>query len=81
MVFVTGPRQVGRTTLSKALADNFQRPLYLNYDSVADRQRIMQANWASTHDYVMLDEIHAMPDWKSYFKGVFDTNPPTSPCW
>ncbi len=75
MVFVTGPRQAGKTTLAKALVDNFQRPLYLNYDSAADRQRIVQANWASTHDYVMLDEIHAMLDWKSYLKGVFDTKP------
>lgn len=75
MVFVTGPRQVGKTTLAKGLGTQFMRPLYLNYDSAQDRPRIIQADWASTHDYVILDEIHAMPDWKRYLKGVFDTKP------
>ncbi len=77
MVFVTGPRQVGKTTLAKSLAENFQRPLYLNYDSAVDRKRIARADWTAAYDYVMLDEIHAMPDWKSYLKGVFDTKPAT----
>ncbi len=75
MVFLTGPRQVGKTTLAKSLAESFQRPLYLNYDSAMDRKRITQADWAASHDYVMLDEIHAMVNWKSYLKGVFDTKP------
>lgn len=75
MVLVTGPRQVGKTTLAKSLAEHFQRPLYLNYDSTVDRQRIIQADWPATRDYVILDEIHSMPEWKSYLKGVFDTKP------
>lgn len=75
MVFVTGPRQVGKTTLAKSLNERFRHPLYLNYDSVKDRQRITNADWPSTHDYVILDEIHAKSDWKSYLKGVFDTKP------
>ena len=75
MVFVTGPRQVGKTTMAKRLNEGFRQPLYLNYDSVKDRQRINNADWPSTHDYVILDEIHAKPDWKSYLKGVYDTKP------
>ena len=75
MVFVTGPRQVGKTTLAKSLAAAFKQPLYLNYDSAIDRQRVTKADWSAKHDYVILDEIHAMPDWKSYLKGVFDTKP------
>jgi predicted AAA+ superfamily ATPase len=75
MAFVTGPRQVGKTTLAKGLNKGFQHPLYLNFDSVKDRQRINNADWPSTHDYVILDEIHAKSDWKSYLKGVFDTKP------
>ena len=75
MVFITGPRQVGKTTLAKSLAATFRQPLYLNYDSAIDRQRMTKADWAVTHDCVILDEIHAMPDWKSYLKGIFDTRP------
>ncbi len=73
MVFVTGPRQVGKTTLAKNLALGFERPLYLNYDNAVDRQRITKADWGAEPDYVMLDEIHAIPDWKRYLKGVYDT--------
>jgi predicted AAA+ superfamily ATPase len=61
--------------LAKSLNKGFQHPLYLNFDSVKDRQRINNADWPSTHDYVILDEIHAKSDWKSYLKGVFDTKP------
>jgi predicted AAA+ superfamily ATPase len=75
MVFVTGPRQVGKTTLAKSLYKEFQQPLYLNYDSATDRQRINNADWPTTHDYVILDEIHAKPDWKTYLKGLYDTKP------
>lgn len=75
MVFVTGPRQVGKTTLAKSLSKEFRRPIYLNYDSTTDRQRIDNADWPAAHDYVILDEIHAKPDWKSYLKGLYDTKP------
>lgn len=62
MVFVTVPRQVGKTTLATDLGLRFRPPLHLNHDSATDRQRIAQADWASTHDDVILDEIHTMPD-------------------
>lgn len=75
MVFVTGPRQVGKTTLARELGNTFANPLYLNCDALADKPRIQQADWPRSHDYVVLDEIHAMPDWKTYLKGVFDTKP------
>jgi len=75
MVFVTGPRQVGKTTLAKNLSKEFKDPLYLNFDSAVDRQRIDNADWPASHDYVILDEIHAKPEWKAYLKGLYDTKP------
>ena len=75
MVVVTGPRQVGKTTMARALDTRFMRPIYLNFDSITDRERILQADWARSHDYVVLDEIHSMPQWKAYLKGVVDTKP------
>ena len=77
MVLVTGPRQVGKTTLARALGDQFSNPLYLNYDQLADRLRIQNSDWPSTHGLVVLDELHAMPQWKAYLKGIFDTKPAT----
>jgi predicted AAA+ superfamily ATPase len=74
MVVLTGPRQVGKTTLARQLP-GFVHPIYLNYDAMTDRARIMQHDWSSAHDLVVLDEIHAMPNWKQYLKGVFDTKP------
>lgn len=75
MVLLTGPRQVGKTTLARQLGEAFVAPLYLNYDILADRAVIEKVQWLPTHDYVVLDEIHAMPDWKPYLKGVFDGRP------
>ncbi len=75
MVIVTGPRQVGKTTMARDLNTQFKRPIYLNYDSIADRERIERADWAPSHDYVVLDEIHSMSRWKPYLKGIVDTKP------
>lgn len=75
MVLVTGPRQVGKTTLARTLGERFKHPNYLNYDAIADRERITKADWASHYDYVVLDEIHTMPQWKPYLKGVYDSKP------
>jgi predicted AAA+ superfamily ATPase len=77
MVILTGPRQVGKTTLARQVGEGFRAPLYLNYDALADRRLIEAGQWLPTHDYVVLDEIHTMPHWKPYLKGVFDSKPAT----
>jgi hypothetical protein len=76
MVLLTGPRQVGKTTLARSLGESFQNPLYLNYDALTDRPSIERAQWLPTHDYLVIDELHNMPQWKSYLKGVYDSKPP-----
>jgi len=75
MVLLTGPRQVGKTTLARSLGESFQNPLYLNYDALTDRPSIERAQWLPTHDYLVIDELHNMPQWKSYLKGVYDSKP------
>jgi len=75
MVLLTGPRQVGKTTLARRLGEQFKNPLYLNYDTLTDRPTIEQALWLPTHDYLVIDELHNMPQWKSYLKGVYDSKP------
>jgi uncharacterized protein len=73
MVFITGPRQVGKTFIAKEIAKAFQHPVYLNYDQLEDRQIIESQAWLHTTDLLILDELHKMPEWKNYLKGVYDT--------
>ena len=77
MVFITGPRQVGKTYLSKQIIDEFKNVLYLNYDNDEHRRVIKQQTWKMNVDLLVFDEIHKMPIWKSYIKGVYDTKPET----
>jgi uncharacterized protein len=74
MVFVTGPRQVGKTTLSQMLLAESQGQ-YLNYDVAEDRAIIMNRAWNYSSKLVVLDEIHKMNDWTSWLKGVYDSKP------
>jgi len=76
LVLLAGPRQVGKTTLSKQL---FSSCVYLNYDSSRDRRIILDGEWPRQTELVIFDELHKMKKWKSWIKGVFDTegvNPP-----
>lgn len=75
MVFIVGPRQVGKTSLSKQIAKNFKHSLYLNFDDIDDRITIQKKLWPINLDLLILDELHKMPDWKNFLKGVYDTKP------
>lgn len=72
MVLLTGPRQVGKTTLAKELMADFRRAQYLNWDVADDRRILTEQSWSPRADLLVLDEIHKMPQWKNYLKGVFD---------
>lgn len=73
MVFLVGPRQCGKTWLAKQIATRFNNPVYLNYDNFEDKQIIKNGEWKRNSDLLILDEIHKMPEWKNYLKGIFDT--------
>ena len=73
MVFVVGPRQVGKTWLAKEVAKDYKNPLYLNYDNQKHREVMVEQSWTSDVDLIIFDEVHKMPQWKNYIKGVFDT--------
>ncbi|NBX93674.1 MAG: hypothetical protein EBQ85_10640 [Proteobacteria bacterium] len=70
IVLLAGPRQVGKTTLSKALVKEYE---YLNYDSSKDRKIVRQTAWRKDVELVILDEIHKKLHWKSWIKGIYDT--------
>ena len=80
MAFLSGPRQVGKTTLANALLPNAK---YYNYDrpkdalligagpdSVADKAGI--ASPALVKNGIVFDELHKFSGWKRFLKGFFD---------
>jgi len=75
MVFVGGPRQVGKTTLAKAvLSENFPAGRYLNWDYDEDRQDILQKRWSAENNLLIFDELHKFPRWKAWIKGLYDVS-------
>ncbi|NNG00258.1 MAG: ATP-binding protein [Desulfobacteraceae bacterium] len=70
IILLSGPRQVGKTTLSKQLVDSFA---YLNYDATADRKIIHNEEWTREVQLVIFDELHKIKNWKSRIKGIYDT--------
>jgi len=70
IILLTGPRQTGKTTLSKMLKPEFD---YFNYDNLDDRLSIQKKSWDRSKELVIFDELHKLKKWKSWLKGVYDT--------
>jgi predicted AAA+ superfamily ATPase len=82
MAFIVGPRQCGKTTLSKGMLAKRGVGAYYNWD-----QREFRAVWTKSPNSVVsklpqggsstpmlvLDEIHKAKLWKRTLKGIFDT--------
>ena len=75
MVFLGGPRQVGKTTLALALlqAIDTRHPGYLNWDSPQVRPGLLRGELPGEEPRLVLDEIHKFPRWRNLVKGLYDT--------
>lgn len=82
MAFVSGPRQVGKTTTCRALGDR-----YFSWD-LPDHSRLVIAGptavaeaaglfaLSESKPVLVFDELHKYPRWKSFLKGFFDLHEP-----
>lgn len=71
IVILSGPRQVGKTTLSKSLFESYD---YLNFDRLPDRRRLLAESWDRDAELLIFDEVHKMKSWKRWLKGIYDTD-------
>ena len=80
MAFVSGPRQVGKTTTGRLRAD-----AYVNWDNVDDRELILAGPGSLIGAFkldrlpeappmILFDELHKFPRWKQFLKGFFDAH-------
>ena len=75
MVFIGGPRQVGKTTLATSLIEKFYdgHPAYLNWDHEISRKQIQKGMWPKEEPLIIFDEIHKRKGWQGLVKGIWDT--------
>ena len=69
ILLLTGPRQSGKTTLSRMLRPDYQ---YINYDLAEHRLLLSEKSWDRQKELVIFDELHKMDQWKAWLKGIYD---------
>ena len=80
MAFVSGPRQVGKTTTCRLRAD-----AYVNWDDIDDRELILAGprtligeikldRLSESVPVILFDELHKFPRWSQFLKGLFDVH-------
>ena len=72
MVFIGGPRQVGKTTLARQIIT--QKESYFNWDHFEHRQMIIKRQLPTSLDKMIFDEIHKFGRWRDFIKGFYDTH-------
>lgn len=73
-VALLGPRQVGKTTLARAVADG-RKSVYLDLESIRDRERIADPEYylpQHEDELVVIDEVQRMPDLFATLRGLID---------
>lgn len=86
MLFVMGPRQVGKTTVAQILVSTYENGFYFNWDNVTDREQIIEGPNAIANSVqlqvfrdkkplIVFDEIHKFKHWRDFLKGFYDTYP------
>jgi hypothetical protein len=58
MVFLGGPRQVGKTTMATSLTSKYydDHPAYLNWDNEQARKKILKSEWPKDEPLIVFLE-------------------------
>jgi len=83
MLFLSGPRQVGKTTIAHQLEEIFQHGHYVNWDNQTHRALILKGpeeiatqlgldRLQSEPSFCAFDELHKYQHWRDFLKGFFD---------
>ena len=74
MVFIGGPRQVGKTTFGLTFLGqpDEKQPAYLNWDNVSIRSALLKGELPPDEKIIVFDEIHKYTRWRNLIKGFYD---------
>jgi hypothetical protein len=80
MVFMTGARRVGKTTLGEMFAQSHPNQVYANWEIAEDRTRLIRhpaffeeiERKDESAPFVMFDEINRHRGWRRYLKSAYD---------
>ena len=84
MLFLSGPRQCGKTTVSLMAEELTDQLTYLNWDNSDHRAYILKGpaflaeflklnKLSKVQPIVIFDELHKYTHWKRFLKGFYDT--------
>lgn len=73
MVLIAGPRQCGKTTLTKGLLDEIDGSYY-NWDYILDQHKIRKMDLNHESKLWIFDELHKYRLWRNWLKGVYDVH-------
>ena len=78
MAFITGPRQVGKTTLALQIRETFKNGVYYNGDDIELKRKwikqpsLLVPQSIGEDNLVVFDELHKLPKWKNILKSLYD---------
>ena len=74
MVFLAGPRQVGKTTLARQVLELEGAGAYFSWDNIQHRRAARAGQWPEPPALLVLDELHKQRGWKRWLKGEYDAH-------
>ena len=81
MIFISGPRQVGKTTFAQDMVGrSYKNKVYFNWDIIENKKTLINnptffenvQRLDDSKPLIIFDEIHKYKNWKKYLKGIYD---------